>query len=54
MWILLEKPKFDHFIKNQFIGPLMSFRMFRKFMKDACVIKFIILMKYYQGLNAVL
>ena len=41
--------------KNQNIGPLVSFRMFQKFMKDACMRKFIlILIKYFQGLNAVL
>ena len=45
MWILLKKPKFDHFTKkmeeqkNQTIGPLVSFRMFQKFINDACMIK---------------
>ena len=39
MWILLKKSKFDYFTKkmekekNQPIGPLVSFRMFQKFMK---------------------
>ena len=60
MWMLLKTPKFDHFIKkmeeqkNQTIGQLQSFLMFQKFMKDGCMIKFIlILVKYFQGINAV-
>ena len=41
--------------KNQNIGPLVSFRILQKFMKDACMSKFIlILIKYFQVLNAVL
>ena len=40
--------------KNQTIDPLVPFRMIQKFMKDLCLIKFIlILMKYFQYLNAV-
>ena len=36
------------------IGPLVSFGMFQKFMKDPCMIKFIlILIKYFQYVNAV-
>ena len=60
MWMLLKKPKFDHFTKkieeqkNQTIGPFMSFSMFQKFMKDACMIKFIvILILYFQDIDAV-
>ena len=35
--------------KNQTIGPFVSFRLFQKFMKDACMIKFIlILTRYFQ------
>ena len=56
----IKKRKFDHFTKkmeeqkNQTIGPIVSFRMFQKFMKDACMIKFIlILIKYFQGISAV-
>ena len=56
----LKKPKFDHFTKkmeeqkNQTIGPLVFFRMFEKFVKDACMIKLIlILIKYFQDINAV-
>ena len=56
----LKKPKFDHFKKkmeeqkNQTIGPLVFFRMFEKFVKDACMIKLIlILIKYFQDINAV-
>ena len=59
-WMLLKKPKFDQFTKkmeeqkNQTIGPLVSFPMFQKFMKDACMIKFIfILIKYFQDISAV-
>ena len=38
--------------KNQ--GPLVSFQMFQKFMKDACIIKFVlILIKHFQDINAV-
>ena len=58
--MLLKNPKFDHYTKkeeeqkNQTIGPLVSFRMFQKFMKDPCMIKFIlILIKYFQYINAV-
>ena len=54
MWMLLKKPKFAHFTKemegqkNQAIRPFVFFRMFQKFMKDACMIKFIpILIKYF-------
>ena len=57
MWILLKKPNFGHFTKkmeeqkNQTIGPLVSFQMFQKFMKDACMIKFfLILIKYFQAI----
>ena len=57
----LKNPKVDNFTKkteeqkNQNIGPLVSFRMLQKFMKDACMSKFIlILIKYFQVLNAVL
>ena len=39
IWPLYKK---DGRTKNQFIGPLVSFRMFQKFMKDACMIKFIL------------
>ena len=40
--------------KNQTIGPLVSFRMFQKFTKDACMIKFIvILVKYFQSISPV-
>ena len=53
MWMLLRKPKFDHSIKkmkeqkSQTIGSLGSFQMFQKSIKDACMIKFIlILIKY--------
>ena len=60
MWILLRKSKFDHTIKkieeqkNQSIGSLVPFQMFQKFVKDACIIKFIvILMKHFQGDNMV-
>ena len=60
MWMLLKKLKFEHFTKkvevqkNQTIGPLVSFRMFQKSMKDACIFKFIlILINYYQGINVV-
>ena len=56
--MLLKKPKFDQFTKkmeeqkNQ-IDPLVSFPMFQKFMKYACMIKFIlILIKYFQGISA--
>ena len=46
--------KKDGKTKNQTIGPLVSFRMFQKFMKDACMIKFIvILVKYFQSISAV-
>ena len=58
-WMLLKKPKFDQFTKkmeeqkNQTIGPLVSIRMFQKFMKDACMIKIIlILTKHFQGISA--
>ena len=58
--MLLKKPKFEQFTKkveeqkSQTIGPLMSFLMFQKFMKDACMIKFIlILIKYFQGISRV-
>ena len=53
MWMLLRKPKFDHSIKkmeeqkSQTLGSLGSSQMFQKFIKDACMIKFIfILIKY--------
>ena len=59
MWMLLKKPKFDHSTKKmkrqkyQTIGPIVSFLMFQKFMKDACMIKFIIiLIKYFEYINA--
>ena len=59
-WMLFKNPKFDHYTKkvekqkNQTIGALVSFRMFQKFMKDACMIKFIVvLIKYFQGVSAV-
>ena len=42
--------------KNQTIGPLESFPMFQKFMKDACMIKYaciLISIKYFRGINAV-
>ena len=55
-----KKPKFDQFTKkmeeqkNQTIGPLASFPMFQTFMKDACMIKFVlILIKYFQGIGEV-
>ena len=58
--MLLKKPKFDQFTKkveeqeSQTIGPLVSFLMFQKFMKDAYMIKFIlILIKYFQGTSRV-
>ena len=60
MWMLLKNPKFDHYKKkeeeqkNQTIGPLVSFQMFQKSTKDACMIKFIvILVKYFQSISAV-
>ena len=56
-WILLKKPKSDQFTKemeeqkNQTIGPVLSFPMFQKIMKGACMIRFIlILIKYFQVL----
>ena len=56
----LKKSKFDHFTKkmeeqkNQAIGPFVSFRMFQNFMKDAYMIKLIlILIKFFQDINAV-
>ena len=56
----LKKSKFDYFTKrmekqtNQTKGPLVSFRMFQQFMKDHCMIKFIlILIKYFQYTNEV-
>ena len=59
-WMLLRKPKFDHFRKkmeeqkNQTTGLLVSFQMFQRIMKHACMIKFIyILIKYSQGIIAV-
>ena len=40
--------------KNPTIGPLVSFRMFQKFMKDPCMMKVIlILIKYFQYINTV-
>ena len=46
--------KKDEKQKNQTIGELVSYRMFQKFMKDPCMIKFIlILIKYFQYINAV-
>ena len=58
--MVLKKSKFDYFTKrmerqkNQTISPLLPFRMFQKFMKDPCMIKFIlILIKYFQYINAV-
>ena len=60
MWMLLKKPKFDHFPKkmdrqkNQTVGSLVYLRLFQQFMKDACMIKFIlILINYFQYINAV-
>ena len=57
--MLSKKPKFDQFRKKmeeqniQTIGALVSFPMFQKFMKDACMTKFIlILIKYFQGISA--
>ena len=39
--------------KNQTIGPITSFLMFQKFMKDTCMIKFIIiLIQCFQYINA--
>ena len=59
-WMLLTKPKFDQFTKkmeeqnNQTIGALVSFPMFQKFMKDACMTKFILIsIKYFQGISAI-
>ena len=59
-WMLLKKPKFGDFTKNmeeqknQTIVPLVSFRMFKNFLKVACMIKFfLILIKYFEGINAV-
>ena len=58
MWMLLKEPNFDHFTKMmerqkiQTTGPLVSFRMFQKFMKDAFMTKFIlILIKFFQDIN---
>ena len=58
--MLLKYPKFDHCTKkveehkNQTIGPLVSFRMFQKFVKDDYMIKYIvILIKYSQGISAI-
>ena len=35
-------------------GPLVSFQMFQKFMKDPCIFKFIlVLIKYFQYINEV-
>ena len=46
--------KKDGKTKNQTIGPLVSFRMFQKFMKDPCMMKYIlILKKYFQYINTV-
>ena len=46
--------KKDGRTENQTIGPLVSFPMFQKFMKDVCMIKFIfILIKYFQDISAV-
>ena len=60
MWILFKKPESwplfqkDGTTGKSNIDPLGSFRMFQKFMKDACMRKCIlILIKYFQGLNAV-
>ena len=59
-WMLLKNPKFGHYTKkveeqkNQTIDQLVSFRMFQIFMKDACMIKFIVILtKYFQGISAV-
>ena len=54
-----KKASINHFIKktkeqkNQTIGPLVSFQMFQKFMKNVCMIKFIlVLIEYFQDFNA--
>ena len=45
--MLLKTSKFYHLTKkmerqkNQTTGPLVPFRMFQKFMKDICLIKFV-------------
>ena len=55
-WMLLKKPKFDHFTKkmgeqkNQVIGPLVYFQMFQKFLYGKTYSYFD---KYFQGINAV-
>ena len=48
-WMLFKKLKFDQVTKkmeeqkNRTIDPLVSLPMFQKFMKDACMIKFILI-----------
>ena len=58
--MFLKKPKCKYFTKrmerqkNQTIGPLVSFRMDQKFLKDPCMIKLILmLIKYFQYINVV-